>query len=90
MPVIRTNHSKWYLSKEKIRRRPLPALHSQDRLTSSTPLFWKPSWDCQIAPFLLSQPRIVHVTGMLAREAGIGHVKRSAIGMHFPPLMKKR
>ncbi|GIY75393.1 beta-1,3-galactosyltransferase 2 [Caerostris extrusa] len=74
MPVIRTNHSKWYLSKEKYGEDLYPHYCSGSAyILNSVVLEAILGLSNRTLPFVSAED--VHVTGMLAREAGIGHVQ---------------
>ncbi|KAF8788999.1 Beta-1 like protein [Argiope bruennichi] len=76
MPVIRTNHSKWYLSQEKYGESIYPNYCSGSAyIINSVVLDAILGLSNRTSPDVPAED--VHITGVLARRAGVGHVQIS-------------
>ncbi|CAL1283040.1 unnamed protein product [Larinioides sclopetarius] len=76
MPVIRTNHSKWYLSEEKYGESMYPNYCSGSAyIINSAVLDAILGLSNDTASFVPSED--VYITGLLAKKAGVGHVQIS-------------
>ncbi|GFY54080.1 hexosyltransferase [Trichonephila inaurata madagascariensis] len=77
MPVIRTNHSKWYITKEKYSDSAYPNYCSGSAyIINSVVLDALLEQSNHTVPLVPAED--VHVTGILARQAGVGHVQISS------------
>ncbi|GFW61224.1 hexosyltransferase [Trichonephila clavipes] len=77
MPVIRTNHSKWYITKEKYSDSAYPNYCSGSAyIINSVVLDAILEQSNHTVPLVPAED--VHVTGVLARQAGVGHVQISS------------
>lgn len=76
MPVIRTNHSKWYLSEEKYGDSIYPNYCSGSAyIINSVVLDAILGLSNHTVPMVPAED--VHITGVLAKRAGVGHVQIS-------------
>ncbi|GBO39033.1 hypothetical protein AVEN_268364-1 [Araneus ventricosus] len=76
MPVIRTNHSKWYLSEEKYGESIYPNYCSGSAyIINSVVLDAILGLSNHTIPLVPAED--VHITGVLAQKAGVGHVQIS-------------